>query len=63
MPRYLRPADGLRARLAATRPALHFAGSTPADWAKWRRDFHRAVLRNLGPAPESVPLNAEVLST
>lgn len=60
--RYIRPADGLIARLAATPKALTFTGSTPAEWAKWRRDFERAVLCRLGPAPESCPLNPEITS-
>ncbi len=58
--RYLRPADGLIARLEQTRRPFHFAGRDAADWANWRRAFKRALLDHLGPTPEPVPLRPEI---
>lgn len=61
--RYLRPADAIIARWAATPKPFAFAGTTPADWAAWRRRFLPALLAELGPTPEPVPLAAEITAT
>jgi len=42
-------------------PPLHFRGKTEEDWRKWRRDFRRNLLRNLGLCPDPVPLDVEIL--
>ena len=52
--------DSVLARARATKPSLPFPAKKE-DWAEWRRKFRRAVVKELGRKPETVPLNAEVL--
>jgi len=49
------------AALLKQRRRLHFAGKSLQDWRQWRGAFRRQLVRNLGPRPEAVPLDVELL--
>lgn len=49
--------------LLKTDPPLQFNGAAKADWQAWRRTFRRTLVKNLGPAPEAVPLEVETVET
>lgn len=49
------------ARLHAQKPLLPCKAKTKEEWQAWRRAFKRAIVKELGPDPESVPLRPEVL--
>ncbi len=58
--RFLTAEKGITELLKQT-PPLHFSGSSKQDWQRWRKAFRRKLVRNLGPRPEQVPLEVEVL--
>ena len=58
--RFLTAERGVEQLLKQT-PPLHFNGRTKAEWQEWRKAFRRNLIRNLGPKPEAVPLEVEVL--
>jgi dienelactone hydrolase len=58
--RFLTAERGVEQLLKQT-PSLHFSGKTKAEWQEWRKAFRRNLVRNLGPKPEAVPLEVEVL--
>ena len=58
--RFLTAERGVAELLKQT-PPLHFSGSSKQDWQRWRRTFRRKLVKNLGPRPEPVPLEVEVL--
>ncbi|MDQ1329619.1 MAG: hypothetical protein QG641_2911 [Candidatus Poribacteria bacterium] len=58
--RFLNAEVGVAELLKQT-PPLHFSGKTKEDWKKWRRDFRRKIVQNLGPRPDPVPLEVEML--
>ncbi|PIY35955.1 MAG: hypothetical protein COZ06_37235 [Armatimonadetes bacterium CG_4_10_14_3_um_filter_66_18] len=60
--RILTAHDAVAERLKKPPMALHFRGKTPAEWRQWRRSFRRALVAELGPMPERVPLRAEVIA-
>ncbi len=53
--------DACRARLKAQKPLLPCKAKTKDEWKEWRRAFKRAIVRELGPEPEAVPLRPEIL--
>jgi dienelactone hydrolase len=48
-------------RLKARKPQLPCKVKSVEDWRAWRRAFKRALVKQLGPDPESVPLRPEVI--
>lgn len=58
--RFLTAESGVAELLKQT-PPLHFSGKTKRDWQEWRRKFRRRIAQNLGPRPEPIPLEVEVL--
>ena len=60
IPRFLTAERGVEHLLKQT-PPLHFTGKSKAEWQKWRKAFRRNLVRDLGPKPEIVPLEIEVL--
>ena len=58
--RFLTPESGIAELLKQT-PPLHFSGESKQDWQQWRSKFRRKLVRDLGPRPEAVPLEVEVL--
>lgn len=48
-------------KLLKQTPPLHFKGKSREDHRAWRRAFRRAIVRELGPTPEPVPLRPEVV--
>lgn len=58
--RFLTAESGVAELLKRT-PPLHFSGKTDEDWRQWRRTFRRNLVRNLGPRPEPIPLEVEVI--
>lgn len=50
-------------RHLADGPSLSCDARDPKQFTAWQEKFRRAIRRALGPFPESVPLNAEVLET
>jgi dienelactone hydrolase len=58
--RFLNAEVGVAELLKQT-PPLHFAGKTKDDWKKWRKEFRQKLMKNLGPKPEAIPLEVEVL--
>ncbi|MBI1924942.1 hypothetical protein HYR99_11935 [Candidatus Poribacteria bacterium] len=58
--RFLTAEGGVEQLLKQT-PPLHFAETSKEAWRKWRKSFRRNLVRNLGPKPEAVPLEVEVL--
>ena len=59
-PRFLTAERGVE-ELLKKNPHLHFNGTSMREWQEWRRAFRRNLVRNLGPKPEAVPLEVEVL--
>ena len=49
------------AELLKTKPPLQFSGTTKTEWQAWRRKFRRNLVKDLGPVPEAIPLEVEVL--
>ncbi len=49
------------AELLKTEPPLQFNGTTKAEWQAWRRKFRRNLVKDLGPVPEAIPLEVEIL--
>ncbi len=49
------------AELLKTKPPLQFNGRTKAEWQAWRRKFRRNLVKDLGPVPEAIPLEVEIL--
>ncbi len=58
--RFLTAEQSVEQLLKAT-PPLHFEGTTKQDWKEWRDKFQRNLANDLGPAPEAIPLEVEVL--
>ena len=58
--RFLNAEVGVAELLKQT-PPLYFAGKTKDDWKKWRKEFRQKLMKNLGPKPEAIPLEVEVL--
>src|SRR5688572_21590235 len=58
--RLLTPKSGVT-ELLRQPPALSFRGKTRADWQAWRRKFHAALLRVMGPVPKPAPLRIKVV--
>ncbi len=58
--RFLTAESGVTELLTQT-PPLHFAGESKDDWQQWRSAFRRRLMQNLGPGPEPVPLEIEIL--
>lgn len=58
--RFLTAESGV-AELLKGKPDLHFTGKSKDDWQRWRRAFRQKLVQNLGPHPEPVPLEVEVL--
>lgn len=54
-------AEATWARLRARTPSLPCKVKSVEDWRTWRRAFKRALVKQLGPDPERVPLRPEVL--
>ena len=48
-------------RLRERKPLCTCTAKNPEEWKAWRKTFKRELLKNLGPDPEPVPLNLEVL--
>ena len=61
--RYVTPYESVRAWIANEESTLTFKGGTKAEWASWRSAFGHRLRALLGPAPQPVPLDAEVLET
>jgi dienelactone hydrolase len=53
--------EAAMARLAVSRRPLRFRARGRDEWREWRRAFRRAIVRELGPMPEAVPLRPEIL--
>ena len=53
--------EACRARLKAQKPLLPCTAKNKEEWQAWRRAFKRAIVKELGPDPESVPLRPEIL--
>jgi len=60
--RFLTAESGV-AQLLKQTPPLHFSGKSKDDWRQWRGTFRRKLMQNLGPRPEPVPLEVEVLES
>jgi len=60
--RFLTAESGVAELLKQT-PPLHFNGTSKEDWQQWRETFLKGLLQNLGPRPEPVPLDVEVLES
>ena len=60
IPRFLTAELGVEHLLKQT-PPLHFTGISTADWREWRKTFRRKLVKDLGPKPEAIPLEVEVL--
>jgi dienelactone hydrolase len=60
VPRFLTAERGVE-ELLKQRPSLHFNGTSKSEWQEWRNAFRRNLVRNLGPKPEAIPLEVEVL--
>ena len=58
--RFLTAEQGVEQLLKAT-PPLHFDGTTKRDWEEWRTRFQRNLVKDLGPSPEALPLEVEIL--
>jgi dienelactone hydrolase len=58
--RFLTAESGIEALFKQT-PPLHFNGTSKAEYQEWRREFRRNLVRNLGPKPEAISLEVEVL--
>ncbi len=58
--RFLTAESGVAELLKQT-PPLHFSGTSKEDWRRWRTAFRRKLVQNLGPRPEPVPLEVEVV--
>ena len=58
--RFLTAEQSVEQLLKAT-PPLHFNGTTKTDWQTWRRKFRRNLAKDLGPSPEAIPLEVEIL--
>jgi len=58
--RFLTAEQGVEQLLKAT-PLLHFNGTTKTEWQEWRRRFRRNLVKDLGPSPEALPLDVEIL--
>jgi dienelactone hydrolase len=58
--RFLTAESGVEHLLKQT-PPLHFTGTSKEAWREWRKAFRRNLVRNLGPKPEAIPLQVEVL--
>lgn len=52
--------DWIEARLK-TPPAMPCTATNPDGFKAWQRAFRRRIIRALGPFPESVPLNPQVI--
>ena len=59
-PRFLTAELGVE-HLLKQIPPLHFEGTSKAEWQEWRKDFRRKLVKDLGPKPEAIPLEVEVL--
>ena len=58
--RFLTVEQGVEQLLKAT-PPHHFSGTNDQHWKEWRRRFRDNLVKDLGPAPEPVPLEVETL--
>ena len=59
-PRFLTAELGVE-HLLKQIPPLHFEGTSKAEWQEWRQTFRRKLVKDLGPKPEAIPLEVEVL--
>jgi len=57
---YLNPVEGLIARMKATAAPLALPSNTQ-EWRYWRVRLRERLLTAIGPFPEHVPLNAEIV--
>jgi len=53
--------EATMARLKARKPLHPCKAKTKAEWQGWRRTFRRALVRELGPNPEEVPLRPKTV--
>ncbi len=60
--RFLTAESGI-AHLLKQTPPLHFSGKTKSDWREWRRKFRAKMKQSLGPSPDLVPLDVEILES
>ena len=60
IPRFLTAELGVE-HLLKQIPPLHFSGTSKSEWQDWRKAFRRKLVRDLGPKPEAIPLEVEVL--
>lgn len=58
--RFLTVEQGVEKLLKVT-PPLHFDGTGKMDWEEWRRRFRSNLVKDLGPSPEALPLEVEIL--
>ena len=58
--RFLTAEQGVE-HLLKTTPPLHFNGTTKTEWQEWRRRFRRNLVKDLGPSPEALALDVEIL--
>jgi dienelactone hydrolase len=61
--RYLSPYESVMAWIENEQSDLTFSGSSRADYERWRDAFETRLRAYLGPMPEPVPLDPEVLET
>ena len=59
-PRFLTAELGVE-HLLKQIPPLHFEGTSKTEWQEWRKNFRRKLIKDLGPKPEAIPLEVEVL--
>jgi dienelactone hydrolase len=59
--RYLSPFESVTAWIENERSALSFGAGPPADYRAWREQFEGRLRGLLGPTPDPVPLEPEVL--
>ncbi|MFQ6039919.1 MAG: alpha/beta hydrolase [Candidatus Poribacteria bacterium] len=60
--RFLTAESGVEELLKRT-PPLHFRGTSKEDWRQWREVFSQELIRNLGPRPDPVSLEVEILES
>jgi dienelactone hydrolase len=61
--RYLNPFDGVMAWIKHEKSDLTFEGKTREDYETWEKAFRSRLKRLLGPLPERVPLDPEIVET
>ena len=58
--RFLTVEQGVEQLLKAT-PLLQFDGTSETEWKEWRETFRNNLVNDLGPSPETLPLEVETL--